>query len=108
MTVEHLTGETTPLDLHKGDSVAGGARNLDGVLIVRATKDWGDSTVARIMHLTQEARQNRPQLQRWLDKFGEGYSQGVVALAVAVAVGGPLLFGWPLTTTGGEWRNLES
>ena len=99
--MEHLTGETTPLDLRKGDSVAGGARNLDGVLIVVASKDWADSTVARIMRLTHEARQNRPQLQRWLDRFGEGYSQGVVALSVAVAVLGPLLFGWPLTTTAG-------
>jgi cation transport ATPase len=59
-------------------------------------KVWADSTVARIVLLTEEASAGRPKLQKWVDKFGERYSQVVVALSALVAVVGPLAFGWPL------------
>lgn len=101
VTTEHLTGETKPLHLQPGDTVAGGARSLDGLLIVKATKRWEDSTVARIMQLTRDAQLNRPKLQRWLNQFGERYSQAVVVLSLAVALLGPLLFKWPFMTSGG-------
>lgn len=96
VTVEHLTGEAEPVDKQVGDTVPGGARNLDGMLIIKVTKSWEDSTLARIMKMTEEAQQNRPKLQRWLDDFGERYSQAVVALSVSVALLGPLFFKWPL------------
>lgn len=95
VTVEHLTGEAEPLEKQVGDTVPGGARNLDGMMIIKATKTWENSTLARIMKLTEEAQQNRPKLQRWLDDFGERYSQAVVVLSVSVAILGPLLFKWP-------------
>ncbi|ERN05712.1 hypothetical protein AMTR_s00006p00237340 [Amborella trichopoda] len=99
ITVEHLTGEAKPLEKKMGDSIPGGARNLDGMLIVRATKTWEESTLARIVQLTEEAQLNKPKLQRWLDEFGERYSQVVVALSVAVALIGPFLFRWPFIGT---------
>lgn len=96
VTVEHLTGEAEPIEKKVGDLVPGGARNLDGMLIIKGIKIWEDSTLARIMKLTEEAQQNRPKLQRWLDEFGERYSQAVIAMSVSVALLGPLVFKWPL------------
>lgn len=99
VTVEHLTGEAEPIEKKVGDSVPGGARNLDGMLIIKGTKTWENSTLARIMKLTEEAQQNRPKLQRWLDEFGERYSQAVIAMSVSVALLGPLIFKWPLISS---------
>ncbi|CAN6450882.1 unnamed protein product [Victoria cruziana] len=99
VTVEHLTGESKPLEKKTGDCVPGGARNLDGMLIVKVAKTWKESTLARIVQLTQEAHLNKPKLQRWLDEFGERYSQAVVALSLAIAFIGPFVFGWPFFST---------
>ncbi|CAM6083439.1 unnamed protein product [Calypogeia fissa] len=101
VSVEHLTGEAQPIEKGVGSDVPGGARSIDGVIIIKATKKWKDSTVARIMKLTEEAQLNRPVLQRWLDEFGERYSKAVVAMSVAVALLGPLLFKWPFFSSPG-------
>eukprot|EP00245_Coleochaete_scutata_P014598 TRINITY_DN628_c0_g2_i1.p1 TRINITY_DN628_c0_g2~~TRINITY_DN628_c0_g2_i1.p1 ORF type:complete len:307 (-),score=52.46 TRINITY_DN628_c0_g2_i1:51-893(-) len=98
ITVEHLTGEAQPLAKSIGDDVPGGARTVDGMLIVRAKKAWDDSTVARIMRLTEDARARRPKLQRWLDLFSEKYSQAVFGASIAVAALGPI-FGLPFFST---------
>ncbi|KFK32755.1 hypothetical protein AALP_AA6G284800 [Arabis alpina] len=110
ITIEHLTGEVKPLEAKAGDRVPGGARNLDGRIIVKATKAWNESTLNRILQLTEEANSNKPKLQRWLDEFGENYSKVVVVLSVAIALLGPVLFKWPFlgTTTcrGSVYRAL--
>ncbi|CAA6670584.1 unnamed protein product [Spirodela intermedia] len=95
VTIEHLTGETKPLERKVGDRIPGGARNLEGMMVVKATKAWKDSTLNKIMQLTEEGQLNKPRLQRWLDEFGERYSKVVMALSLAVAVLGPFLFKWP-------------
>ncbi|XP_010526721.1 PREDICTED: probable cadmium/zinc-transporting ATPase HMA1, chloroplastic isoform X2 [Tarenaya hassleriana] len=99
ITIEHLTGEVKPLEAKAGDRVPGGARNLDGRMIVKATKAWNESTINRIVQLTEEAQSNKPRLQRWLDEFGEHYSKVVVVLSVAIAFLGPFLFKWPFLST---------
>lgn len=99
VTIEHLTGEAKPLERKVGEKIPGGARNLDGMMIVKATKTWKDSTLNRIVQLTEEAQLNKPKLQRWLDEFGERYSQVVVALSLAVALIGPFVFKWPFIGT---------
>ncbi|KAL8124961.1 hypothetical protein AgCh_012584 [Apium graveolens] len=91
ITIEHLTGEVKPVERKVGDSIPGGARNLDGMLILKAKKTWKDSMLNKIVQLTEEAQLRKPQLQRWLDKFGEGYSKTVVFLSVAIALVGPFL-----------------
>jgi cation transport ATPase len=53
------------------------------------------------MKLTEEAQHNRPKLQRWLDDFGERYSQAVIAVSLSVALLGPLFFKWPLISNSG-------
>ncbi|KAG8074825.1 hypothetical protein GUJ93_ZPchr0006g41047 [Zizania palustris] len=95
VTIEHLTGETKPLERTVGDAIPGGARNLEGMMIVKVTKSWEDSTLNRIVQLTEEGQLNKPKLQRWLDEFGEHYSRVVVALSLVVALLGPFLFKWP-------------
>ncbi|KAI4990255.1 hypothetical protein ZWY2020_038618 [Hordeum vulgare] len=95
VTIEHLTGETKPLERTVGDAIPGGARNLEGMMIVQVTKSWEDSTLNRIVELTEAGKINKPKLQRWLDEFGEHYSRAVVVLSLLVALLGPLLFKWP-------------
>ncbi|CAN6541906.1 unnamed protein product [Malus baccata var. baccata] len=99
ITIEHLTGEIKPLETEVGDRVPGGARNLDGRIIVKATKTSKESTLSRIVQLTEEAQLNKPKLQRWLDQFGEQYSMVVVVLSAAIALLGPFLFKWPFIGT---------
>ncbi|ONK60426.1 uncharacterized protein A4U43_C08F18340 [Asparagus officinalis] len=95
VTIEHLTGESKPLERKVGDTIPGGARNLEGMLIIKARKTWKDSTLSKIVQLTEEGQLNKPKLQRWLDEFGEHYSKVVVALSLSVAFVGPFLFKWP-------------
>lgn len=71
----------------------------------QALKTWKESTLSRIVQLTEEAQMNKPKLQRWLDEFGENYSKVVVVLSVAIALVGPFLFKWPFFSTSG---NLDS
>ncbi len=66
------------------------------------TKTWKESTLNRIVQLTEEAHLNKPKLQRWLDEFGEHYSKVVVVLSLAIAVLGPFLFKWPFISTSGN------
>ncbi|CAH8358837.1 unnamed protein product [Eruca vesicaria subsp. sativa] len=99
ITIEHLTGEVKPLEAKAGDGVPGGARNLDGRIIVKATKAWNESTLNKILQLTEEANSNKPKIQRWLDEFGEVYSKVVVVLSVSIAFLGPVLFKWPFLST---------
>ncbi|GFY86595.1 heavy metal atpase 1 [Actinidia rufa] len=85
ITIEHLTGEVKPVERKVGDSIPGGARNVDGMMIMKfltqlaarftqAKKTWKDSMLSRIVQLTEEAQLSKPKLQRWLDKFGEHYT----------------------------------
>ncbi|KAI3921266.1 hypothetical protein MKW92_007361 [Papaver armeniacum] len=89
ITVEHLTGEAEPVEMKVGDRIPGGARNLDGMMIVKATKTWNESTLNRIVQLTKEAQLNKPKLQ----------SKVVVALSIGIAILGPFLFKWPFIGT---------
>ncbi|KAK4764626.1 hypothetical protein SAY86_025716 [Trapa natans] len=99
VTIEHLNREVKPLETKIGDRIPGGARNLDGRIVVKATKTWKESTLSRIVQLTEEAQLNKPKLQRWLDEFGDRYSMVVVVISIAVAVVEPLLFKWPFIST---------
>lgn len=71
------------------------------LLLIQVTKTWKESTLNRIIQLTEEAKLNKPKLQRWLDEFGGQYSKVVVVLSIAVAFIGPLLFKWPFFSTSG-------
>ncbi|KAG9158787.1 hypothetical protein Leryth_013678 [Lithospermum erythrorhizon] len=99
ITIEHLTGEVKPIERQIGDTIPGGARNLDGMMVIKAKKTWKESMLSRIVQLTEEAQLSKPKLERWLDNFGEIYSKAVVVLSVAIAFLGPILFKWPFVST---------
>ncbi|GAB2215466.1 hypothetical protein Droror1_Dr00019851 [Drosera rotundifolia] len=63
-TIEELSEEVKPMERSVGDNIQGGARTLDGMLIVKATKSWKDSTLSRIVELLQELHNSGHKLAR--------------------------------------------
>jgi len=88
-----ITGESLPVDKQTGDMLYAGSVVTDGVAEAIVTAAAGDSTLARIAAAIQEAQSQRAPTQRFVDAFAHYYTPAVVAFAVMVAVGGPLVFG---------------
>jgi Zn2+/Cd2+-exporting ATPase len=87
-----ITGESIPVEKERGDTVFAGTINAEGVLEVRATKVAGDTTVARIIKMVEEAQRQRAPAQRFVDTFAKYYTPAVMVLAVILAIVPPLLF----------------
>jgi Cd2+/Zn2+-exporting ATPase len=94
-----ITGESVPVEKKPGDPVFAGTINGEGSLEVRVTKAAGDSTLARIIKMVEEAEEQKAPTQRFVDKFAGIYTPAVFVLAIFVAVLPPLL-GWG---TWSEW-----
>ncbi len=92
----HLTGENVPVSKKPGDTVAAGARNLEGALTLKVTHTSNDSTLARIIALVTQAQESRPKLQRWFDKLSHGYALTIIGLSFLFALSFPFLFDIPL------------
>ncbi|WP_425145249.1 heavy metal translocating P-type ATPase [Deinococcus sp.] len=88
-----VTGESIPVFKEPGDSVYAGSINGDGVLTVRVEKTSADNTIARILHLVEEAEGSRAPTARFIERFSRAYTPGVVLVAALVALGPPLLLG---------------
>ncbi|PZA08342.1 MULTISPECIES: heavy metal translocating P-type ATPase [unclassified Meiothermus] len=88
-----VTGESVPVGKGPGDSVFAGSINTDGVLTVRVDKDPSDNTLARIIHLVEEAQESKAPTARFVDRFSRYYTPGVLAVAGLVAVVPPLFLG---------------
>ncbi|CAN5912807.1 MAG: heavy metal translocating P-type ATPase [Thiobacillus sp.] len=93
-----VTGESIPVDKAAGDQVFAGTINQSGSLEFEVTKPASDTVLARIIHAVEEAQGKRAPTQRFVDRFAAVYTPAVFALALAVAVGGPLLLGWSWMT----------
>ncbi len=91
-----LTGESLPRDIQPGDDVISGCVNLTGVLRVRTTKEFGDSTVAKILDLVENAGSRKARSEQFITRFARWYTPVVVGSAVLLAVLPPLI-------TGGDW-----
>ncbi len=78
-----LTGESVPQDRAAGDPVFAGTHNRDGRLLVRVTKAPTDTTLARVVALVSEARQQSTSTQRLIDRIGPSYSTGVIVATIA-------------------------
>lgn len=91
-----LTGESLPREVQPGDDVISGCVNLSGLLRVRVTKAFGESTVAKILDLVENASSKKAQAENFITKFARWYTPCVVIGAVLLAVVPPLLLqgGW--------------
>jgi len=88
-----LTGESAPRSVSPGDSVASGCVNIGGLLKIRVTRPYGDSTVARILALVETSAQNKSTSERFITRFARVYTPAVVAAAALIAVVPSLLTG---------------
>ena len=81
-----LTGESLPREVGEGDEVISGCVNLSGVIRVRTTKPFGESTVSKIIRLVEHAGENKSQSEAFITRFARIYTPVVVFLAIAIAV----------------------
>lgn len=88
-----ITGESAPAFKTAGDEVYAGTMNGEGVLEVRVTKRARDTTLARIIHLVEEAQGHRAPAQTFVDKFAKYYTPAIMVAAALVAVLPPLVAG---------------
>lgn len=86
-----LTGESLPRDVQVGDEVISGCINQTGVLRVRATKAYGDSTVARILELVENASDKKAKVEQFITRFARVYTPIVCLSALLLFVLPPLL-----------------
>ena len=81
-----LTGESVPRSISEGDEILSGCVNKTGVLRVRTTKAFGESTAAKILDLVENAAENKSKSESFITRFARIYTPIVVALAVLVAI----------------------
>lgn len=97
-----ITGESMPADRAEGDAVYAGSLNTSGLVDIRTTAPAEDTTLARIVHLVEVAQAGRAPAQRFVDRFSRVYTPIVIAGAVVLAVGAPLL-----GELGAGWAGFE-
>ena len=100
-----LTGESLPRDAKEGDEIISGCINMTGVLKIRTTKEFGESTVSKILDLVENASSRKSRSEEFITKFARIYTPAVVYSAVALAVLPPLIrmFGMGISADWGTW-----
>jgi Cd2+/Zn2+-exporting ATPase len=88
-----LTGESLPRDIAEGDEVVSGCVNLSGVIKVRTTKSFGESTVSKIINLVENATESKSKSETFITRFARIYTPVVVFAALALALLPPLFSG---------------
>ncbi|MBD2844117.1 cadmium-translocating P-type ATPase [Paenibacillus sp. IB182496] len=93
-----ITGESLPVDKTSGDTVFGGSINNEGTLRVRIDKPYDDSSLARILHLVEEAQETKTPTELFINRFAKVYTPLIMVVAALVILVPPLLLG-------GEWTH---
>ena len=86
-----LTGESMPRDAAAGDAIISGCINLTGTITVQVTKEFGESTVAKILDLVENASSRKANAENFITKFARYYTPAVVIVAVLIAIVPPLV-----------------
>ncbi|MGO5166064.1 MULTISPECIES: heavy metal translocating P-type ATPase [unclassified Candidatus Paralachnospira] len=86
-----LTGESLPRDVKEGDEIISGCINLNGVLRIRTTKEFGESTVSRILDLVENASSRKSRSEAFISRFARIYTPAVCAAALALAIFVPVI-----------------
>ena len=100
-----LTGESVPRDITAGHEVISGCINLTGVLKIRTTKEFGESTVSQILDLVENASSRKSRSEDFISKFARVYTPAVCYAALALAILPPLvrIFGMGLAPEWDVW-----
>ena len=100
-----LTGESLPRDAEEGDEIISGCINMTGVLKIKTTKEFGESTVSKILDLVENASSRKSKSEDFITKFARIYTPAVVYSAIALAVLPPLvrMFGMGIPAEWGTW-----
>ncbi|MCR8643249.1 heavy metal translocating P-type ATPase [Paenibacillus sp. N1-5-1-14] len=91
-----ITGESLPLEKNVGETVFGGSVNNEGVLKVQLEKAYQDSSLAKILHLVEEAQETKTPTELFINRFAKYYTPIIIIVALLVIVVPPLFFG-------GDW-----
>lgn len=86
-----LTGESLPREVESGDEVISGCININGLLKIRTTKEFGESTVSKILDLVENASSRKSKAEDFISKFARVYTPAVVAAAIALAIVPPFV-----------------
>ena len=95
-----LTGESVPRKVNTGDEILSGSINNSGVLKVKVIKEFGESTVSKILELVENATNKKAPTEKFITKFSKVYTPLVVGIAILVAIIPPILI---KDTTFSEW-----
>ena len=100
-----LTGESLPRDVGEGDEIISGCINLSGVLKIETTKEFGESTVSKILDLVENASSRKSRSENFISKFARIYTPAVCYAALALAVLPPLarLLAFGMSPDWGTW-----
>ena len=100
-----LTRESLPRDAEEGDEIISGCINMTGVLKIKTTKEFGESTVSKILDLVENASSRKSKSEDFITKFARIYTPAVVYSAIALAVLPPLvrMFGMGIPAEWGTW-----
>ena len=97
-----LTGESLPRDVHEGDEIISGSVNMTGLLRIRTTKEFGESTVSKILDLVENASSRKSKSEDFIAKFARIYTPAVCLSALALAILPPVMN--IITGNAGGWE----
>ena len=98
-----LTGESIPRDAAEGDTVTGGTVNLTGLIRIRTTGTFAESTVSKVLELVENSSEKKARAENFITKFAKYYTPAVVACAAILAVVPPLFLGISDTSVWSSW-----